>query len=459
MPSRSRPRPRPPLAPRAARLLAALLAALLAVAGPAAAPAGAVAGGPVLDADFPDPDVVEADGTYHAYATSTHGRHVQHAASTDLVRWSVAADDALPVPGAWVAEEPARVWAPEVFDNGAGFTLLYTAHDRASGRQCVGAALAGTPEGPFRPVGDGPLVCPVQDGGAIDAASFTEGGQRYLLWKNDGNCCGLRTWLHLQPVSADGTRTTGPAVRLLTHDLPWEGRVVEAPTLVKRSGRYVLLYSAGHYGGSGYGTGHAVADRLTGPYTKATAPLMSTESFAGAVRGPGGQDVVTGPDGRDRIVFHGWDAGRKRRFLYVADLGWADGHPVVRGSRVRHEAEAARVHRAVVREAAGAHGGRAVGYVDHDDSHVEFRVFAASAGTHTLAVRYGNGSLDAGGSPAAATHELYVNGADVGAVAYPYTGWDHWRTAERPVVLRAGWNTVRLAKGEWYAEVDCVDVG
>ncbi len=213
-----------------------------------------------------------------------------------------------------------------------------------------------------------------------------------MLWKSDGNCCGKDTWLHLQPVSADGTRTTGPAVRLFRQDLPWEGAIVEAPTLVRRDGRYVLFYSAGSYGADGYATGYATADALTGPYTKGQEPLLTTDSLAGAVRGPGGQDVVTGPDGRDRILFHGWDADHGRRFLYAADLGFADGRPVVRGSRVRHQAEDARVHRALVRDARGAWGGRAVGHIDHADSFVEFRVFAASAGPHTLAVRYGNGS-------------------------------------------------------------------
>ncbi|MFD3697970.1 hypothetical protein ACFWUZ_17745 [Streptomyces sp. NPDC058646] len=41
---------------------------------------------------------------------------------------------------------------------------------------------------------------------------------------------------------------------------------------------------------------------------------------------------------------------------------------------------------------------------------------------------------------------------------YPHTGWDTWRTARAPLTLREGWNTVRLGKGEWYAELDSVDV-
>ncbi|WP_236243101.1 family 43 glycosylhydrolase [Streptomyces sp. CC228A] len=443
--------------PRLAAVL--VLPALLGAAALDPAQAGTVAGGPVLAQNFPDPDVVKVGDTYHAYATSTTGRNVQHATSRDLLHWTVGTEDVLPVLGSWVGEPEHRVWAPDVFAHDGGFTLHYTAHDRASGRQCIGAAVAAAPSGPFRPVGDGPLVCPAEDGGAIDAAGYAEGGRRYMLWKSDGNCCGKDTWLHLQPVSADGTRTTGPAVRLFRQELPWEGAIVEAPTLVRRDGRYVLFYPAGSYGADGYATGYATADALAGPYTKGPEPLLTTDSLAGAVRGPGGQDVVTGPDGRDRILFHGWDADHGRRFLYAADLGFADGRPVVRGSRVRHQAEDARVHRALVRDARGAWGGRAVGHIDHADSSVEFRVFAASAGPHTLAVRYGNGSLGEGGAPLAASHDLWVNGEDRGAVRYPYTGWDDWRTVERPVVLREGWNTLRLAKGLHYTELDAVEVG
>ncbi|MEU5346120.1 glycoside hydrolase family 43 protein [Streptomyces sp. NPDC020766] len=279
--------------------------------------------------NFPDPDVVRAGGVFHAYATSGNGKNVQRATSRDLVRWSAATRDVLPVLGEWVDPVEPRVWAPEVFDNGRGFTLYYTAHDRAGGRQCIGVALSVSPQGPFRPVGEGPLICPADQGGAIDAASYSEDGRRYVVWKNDGNCCGMRTWLHVQSVSEDGTRLLGEPVRLLTQDREWEGEVVEAPTLIKRGRQYVLLYSGGPYRTDAYGVGYAVADRLTGPYVKADAPLMTTNTFAGRVRGPGGQDVVAGADGRDRIVFHGWNADRSWRMMYAADLSFSGGRLTV----------------------------------------------------------------------------------------------------------------------------------
>jgi arabinan endo-1,5-alpha-L-arabinosidase len=351
--------------------LVAAAAAVAVVLGPspasAPAPAGAAAAAPVLDVNFPDPDIVKAGGVYHAYATNGDGKNIQHATSRDLARWKVDSTDVLPVLGDWALPRRDLVWAPEVYDNGDGFTMHYTARDRASDKQCIGVALSSSADGPFRPVGDGPLVCPATQGGAIDASSYTEDGQRYLLWKNDGNCCGLHadTWLYLWPTSWDGTRTVGEPVGLVKQDRDWEGPLVEAPTLVKRGGRYVLFYSADGYSGAQYKTGYAVAKSLTGPYTKAANPLMTTDTFSGAVRGPGGQDVVTGPDGRDHIVFHGWSADYQRRAMYVADLGFANGYPVVRGSKVLYQAENARVQHASVRDAAGASDGRAVGGIDH----------------------------------------------------------------------------------------------
>ncbi|MEV0173133.1 family 43 glycosylhydrolase [Streptomyces sp. NPDC050803] len=418
----------------------------------AATPASAASSGPVLDRDFPDPDLVKVGDTYHAYATNADGKYVQHATSTDLLNWTVADADALPAVGAWARPDRSLVWAPEVFGADGEFIMYYVARDAASDKQCIGVARSASPNSPFRPVGDRPLVCPADQGGAIDPASYTENGRRYLLWKNDGNCCGLDTWLYLQEVNRAGTRTTGNPVPLVRQDRSWEGALVEAPTLVKRAGHYVLFYSADHYGDDRYKTGYAVADRLTGPYTKAAAPLMTTDSFSGTVHGPGGQDVVTGSDGRDRIVFHGWNSERTHRAMYVADLGWANGYPVVNGSKVFYQAENAVVHHAVIRDAAGALDGRAVGYIDHADSYVEFSVFTPTPGSHTLTVRYGNGSAST------SSHLLTVNGTAAGEVRYPYTGWDDWQHAAVSVDLREGWNTIRLGKGELYAELDSIEV-
>jgi beta-xylosidase len=284
---------------------------------------------PVIDRDFPDPDVLEVDGTYYAYATNTASENVQVATSTDLESWEPLGDDALPQLPSWVI--PGKTWAPEVTQLGPDSFVMYTTTTNFDpALQCIAVATATAPEGPFEIVGEEMLVCPPDEGGAIDASTFLDDdGTRYLLWKNDGNCCGLDTWLYIAPLSDDGLSLAGEATRLVQQDQPWEGNLVEAPTMVVRDGTYVLMYSANNYGGGDYAIGYATAESPTGPFTKAEEPLLSTDATEGRYIGPGGQDVVTAPDGSDRLVFHAWDAAFLERGVNVLPLEWEDGRPVV----------------------------------------------------------------------------------------------------------------------------------
>ncbi|EZP28032.1 Glycosyl hydrolase, family 43 [Microbacterium oleivorans] len=287
----------------------------------------ASASGFVLDEDFPDPDIVSTDAGYTAFATGSHGLNIRVATSPDLANWTVDRRDALPTLPAWAS--PGRTWAPEVAPLGEGFVMYVTAEHTASGRQCVGVATSASLDDPFTPASDEPLVCPVDAGGAIDAATFDdEDGGRYLLWKTDGNCCALDTRLMIAPLSGDGLSLQSEPVELLTQDQPWEGALVEAPTLVARDGGYALLYSANDYGGDSYAVGVAWAPTLTGPYTKQSEPFLSTTGSDGAFRGPGGQDVVATPNG-DVLVFHGWDEQYIYRGLHTAPIDLEPGGATV----------------------------------------------------------------------------------------------------------------------------------
>lgn len=351
------------------------------------------------------------------------------------------------------------VWAPEVAAVDGGYALYYTARDRASGRQCIGVATSASPDGPFAPVGTDPLVCPTAEGGAIDASTYVEDGQRYLLWKSDGNCCSLDTWLHIQPLSGDGRTLTGPPTRLIKQDQSFEGIVTEAPTLVKHGDTYVLVYSANNFAGGGYLTSYATASELLGPYTKSPVPLMTTELMDNQVVGPGGQDIVTAKDGSTKIVFHGWDPTYTYRAMYLRDLSWVDDRPYVEGAAVRYEAESGVVTDARVQQSPGASGDGRVGGMDFPTSSVTLEVYALRSGPTTLEVRFGNGSLDPGGYPVSSSHTVTVNDRSAGEVVYPHTGWGDWTTVDHEVRLQKGWNTVTLTKGERFAELDTVDVG
>lgn len=283
----------------------------------------------VLDQDFPDPDVLETGGMYYAYATNGGGFNVQVATSPDLKDWTAAATDALPVLPKWSL--PGKTWAPDVSEQAPGkFVMYVTVAGTAPQTQCIGVATATEPTGPFVPVDAGPIVCPEDEGGAIDPTTFVDDdGSRYLVWKNDGNSRGLDTWLQVARLSEDGMTLVGETTRLLKQDQAWEGALIEAPTLVKRDGRYVLFYSANDYGGDKYAIGYATADALRGPYTKAAGPWLSTTLAGGRYLGPGGQDVVRASDGSDVLVFHSWDELYIQRGMNTAALTWADGVPTL----------------------------------------------------------------------------------------------------------------------------------
>ncbi|WP_019135669.1 glycoside hydrolase family 43 protein [Cellulomonas massiliensis] len=287
---------------------------------PAPASSSADPDAPLIDEDFPDPDVVATDDGWRAFATGMNGLNIRTATTPDLRSWTVERRDVLPTLPAWAST--GRTWAPDVSQRADGTWVMYvTALHTDSGRQCIGVATSPTADGTFTPADDEPLVCPVDEGGAIDASTFTDDdGTRYLLWKTDGNCCGLDTWIEIAPLSQDGLALAGEPTRLLHQDQPWEGDLVEAPTLVRHDDAYVLLYSANAYGGDAYAVGAARASDLLGPYTKQPDPLLASH---GDLRGPGGQDVVATDDG-DVLVVHGWDELYTYRALHSVPLRWDD---------------------------------------------------------------------------------------------------------------------------------------
>jgi beta-xylosidase len=287
---------------------------------------------PVIDQDFPDPDILEVDGSYYAYATNGNAKNVQVATSDDLETWEVLDEDALPELASWII--PGKTWAPEVTEVSPGsYVMYFTATNFRPSVQCIGVATATTPTGPFQIHGDGMLVCPAEEGGAIDASTFAEDGTLYLVWKNDGNCCGFDTWLSFAPLAEDGLSLTAPGQRMIKQTLDWEGDLVEAPTLIKHDGTYYLFYSSNSYGDERYAVGYATASALAGPWTKSDEPFLASGEDGSDVIGPGGQDVVPVGDDQDWLVFHAWDPDFTYRGMFVAPMRWqASGPDVVIGN-------------------------------------------------------------------------------------------------------------------------------
>lgn len=326
-----------------------LLAALaLGVAGAAArAPAPEKPFVPVYEANFPDPFVLPHKGRFLAYATNAERMqaNVQMAVSDDLTSWvplktGGKLHDAMPVLPTWA--KPGWTWAPEVMAHQGRYLLYFTARERASGRQCTGVAESDNPLGPFVDASDRPLICQRELGGTIDASPFRDaGGQLYLYFKPDANAVGKPTEIQVQRMTADGKGLLGAPVALLRNDRPWEAHVIESPTMVRHGDRYVLFFSANHFGWepdqrlSPYAMGYALCDGPMGPCTDAAEnPILHSysDSKAGCLSGPGHQGLFE-VGGRQYLVFHAHAAGpgctnlRRGRYMYVAPLLWQDGKP------------------------------------------------------------------------------------------------------------------------------------
>jgi hypothetical protein len=329
-----------------------------------------------LNVNFPDPALYLHDKTWYAYATNNAAgilgapanapihkdgiSNIQVATSTNFVNWTLldSTHDPLPTVGAWAVQghdnsthppvPRANVWAPSVTkqqsDDGKYIMYYAAARNRLSHPEtqsesrhlaiepavlpghpvphCIGAATASSPQGPFIPLPT-PIACPISEGGAIDAAAFTDDDSTpYLLYKVDGNNIGhggecgnivqprVNTPIMLQKLQADGTSPDGAPVPILDRTAA-DGPLVEAPELVRsHEGIYFLFFSSGCTRNPSYDLKYATADNITGPYTRANAPLLQTDDWG--LHAPGSAGLFPAGGGQWNLVFHARVEGRIR---------------------------------------------------------------------------------------------------------------------------------------------------
>lgn len=261
---------------------------------------------PALDADFPDPFVLRVGATYHAYATNAGLRHVQHATSTDLVKWS-AIGDALPTLGSW-AQDGSFTWAPSVLEVAQGkYVLFYADQKKGTGEQCIGRATAMKPEGPFVDGFGAPLLCNPQGYWSIDPSPHKANGKNYLLWRQDTPGNPAVNHVYIQELDANGTGLVGSSSDLIARTASWENPVLENPSMLEIGGKVLLFYSANAWETAGYGVGYAECASVTGPCTKVTTQGPWFGSIF-AIAGPGGQDFFTDTNGDPWMSYHAWVA-------------------------------------------------------------------------------------------------------------------------------------------------------
>jgi GH43 family beta-xylosidase len=294
--------------------------------------------------NFPDPFFLNVNGAYYGFATGQNNIQVLSPQSRKVL----LAFEQLPD---WVRPVDPQFWAPEVVRTGSGFLLYYNARHKVerreeisgtNNRQCIGVGFASKPEGPYTDSGL-PLVCAFAEG-AIDASPFYDGGQSYLYFKRDGNCCsnGSAATIYAQRLENGGMKTSGRPIALLSandsfsNEDDWEGSIVEAPTMIVHDGKYYLFYSGNWYNRREYAVGYLNCAGPLGPCRDpGTNPVLNSSKWKD-LYGPGHQSVMT-EDRLTYISFHAWNAdprGREdssplKRCAYTSQLQWRNGIPLI----------------------------------------------------------------------------------------------------------------------------------
>jgi Glycosyl hydrolases family 43 len=273
--------------------------------------------------DFADPFVLRVADAYYAYATNAGGGTVQAIASEDLREWWWLGDALPDLPG-WAS--PNATWAPSVLVRGDRVVAYYTVREASTGRQCISVAVADSPAGPFVDESDGPFICQTHERGSIDASPVVDAdGRPWLLWKSESPAA---VWS--QRLTDDGLDLTGERTRLVAADQPWEGSVVEGPSMVEVDGTYHLFYSGNDWNTAAYAVGWAACESPAGPCEKGDGPVLES---GGGLAGPGGEELFVDADGELRMAYHAWlatDVGYpNRRLFQLATVRFDGGRPVI----------------------------------------------------------------------------------------------------------------------------------
>jgi putative cell wall-binding protein len=365
-------------------VIAAALAALATLPlSPTAGLTGPQPNEAVHDRSYPDPFILPVGDTYYAYATDGDFGEVQLMESTDLVTWSNG-HDALGSAPSWAQDED--VWAPAVTRLSASSYVLYASFvPTDDGPRCIGAATSSSESG-FAGTSS-PIVCDDASGGVIDPSVYVVNNTRYLLWKTEGVEGTEPPAVYSQPLAANGLTLTGTAVRIFQSEQPWEGTLIENPSMISEGSRTYLFYSGNEWESGAYGIGWAACNGPQGPcIAPPNRPLLSSTT---GIYGPGGGAVF-----RDDVgiwmAFAAWTNPNQtteatgQRSLFLRRLTFEGGRPHLAGAEPAFTQRTAGVNRydtASVFSANTVQSDRPVTYVATGASFHDALIAAPASGT------------------------------------------------------------------------------
>lgn len=263
------------------------------------------AGNPFVDGWYADPDTAIYKGQYWVYPTASYAyeeqTYLDAFSSPDLIHWTKHPNILTVKDVAWANK---AVWAPAaVFRNGK-YYIYFGANDLQESEALqgliggIGVAQADEPEGPYVDAIGKPLIGNYSNGAQpIDQDVFIDDdGQAYIYYGGHGfaNVAKLKEDMISLDTFEDGT-----TFRNITPH-----KYVEGPQMLKRKGKYYLMWSEEGWTGPNYAVSYAMADSPLGPFRDVDGTRILQQDSAVA-KGSGHNGVIHIPNSDIYyIVYH-----------------------------------------------------------------------------------------------------------------------------------------------------------
>ncbi|MCF2446911.1 arabinan endo-1,5-alpha-L-arabinosidase [Dyadobacter sp. CY345] len=296
-----------------------------------------------------DPVMVKQDGTYLLFAT---GRGISFWSSKDMENWK-REDPVFSSPPTWAVKAvpgfKGHIWAPDIsFHNGL-YYLYYSISTFGKNRSCIGLATNKTLQTDSKDylwTDHGKVIESVpgrDEWNAIDPNFILDENQKpWLAFGSFWNGLKLvKLADDAKSISTDPQQWfTIASVPRSTTDPSAGNGAIEAPFTFKKKDFY-YLFASYDYCCKGINSTYKMrvgrSEKLSGPYKDKEGALMTKGGGTLLLQGNAdwhgvGHNAVCSFDGKDYLIFHGYDAKDKGRSkLRVEELSWDEiGWPLLK---------------------------------------------------------------------------------------------------------------------------------
>ena len=298
-----------------------------------------------------DPVMIRQDGVYYLYTT---GRGISAWSSKDMKNWK-REKPVFSMPPEWAVKAvpgfKGHIWAPDIFYYKGLYHLYYSISTFGKNKSCIGLATNKTlhtndPDYLWTDHGKVVESVPGRDEwNAIDPNFILDEEQKpWLAFGSFWNGLKLvKLTEDAKAISTDPeqwfTIASVPKTAATSDGSAGNG-AIEAPFLFKK-GDYYYLFASYDYCCKGVNSTYKMrvgrSQKLTGPYVDKDDKMLTKGGGTLVLQGDAnwhgvGHNGVYTFDGKDYLIFHGYDAQDKGKSkLRVEELAWdGDGWPVVK---------------------------------------------------------------------------------------------------------------------------------